>query len=400
MTVEIREVNGEELLTTAFPLTVYAFGASPHPSGAPDDWRRWLPYHGARRTFVLLEDGEAVATASAIAMTQNVRGVVLPMGGVAGVATHPAARRKGHVRGLLTGLVADMRSWGWAVSTLYPFRSSFYQRFGYALFPKAVTARFSPDDLAGLPETDPPAEITLLRGKEALAAYLDFVTIRQPEVHGFALAPDATEGHFIDKDDHWVALAKVGGTPVGVMEYHITKHAGELVAERFIYAGAVGRLALLQWVARHVDQVSTVQLSLPPGSQPELWLTDLSVTTESRTAVPHWNPPMGRVLSVEGLAGIEAGPGELVLELVDDVLPAASGRYALAGEGGRLAVQRLPADGAADVTVSAVGLAALVYGVADPDEVALRGWGTVPAVVRPVLGSLFDRRIPFVHEDF
>ncbi len=83
-------------------------------------------------------------------MRQNIRGTVLPMAGVAGVATHPLARRRGLVRTLLNQLLEEMRDDGTPVSVLYPFRTSFYARFGYVTLPQHRTAVFSPDGLAGL----------------------------------------------------------------------------------------------------------------------------------------------------------------------------------------------------------------------------------------------------------
>ena len=84
----------------------------------------------------------ALADASAIPMRQNIRGVVYPMAGVAGVATLPLARRRGYARALVTELLGQMREAGHAVSALYPFRPSFYQRFGDVGLPRTRTVRF------------------------------------------------------------------------------------------------------------------------------------------------------------------------------------------------------------------------------------------------------------------
>ena len=74
------------------------------------------------------EGGDTLAAVSAIPMRQNLRGAVLPMAGVAGVATHPLARRQGHVRALLRQLLDEMRDEGHPLSALYPFRPSFYEQ--------------------------------------------------------------------------------------------------------------------------------------------------------------------------------------------------------------------------------------------------------------------------------
>lgn len=39
--------------------------------------------------------------AASSALTQNERGLILPLAGVNSVATHPAARRKGYAKGMI-----------------------------------------------------------------------------------------------------------------------------------------------------------------------------------------------------------------------------------------------------------------------------------------------------------
>src|SRR5439155_9793347 len=235
MTVEIRRVDGEERLTTLYPLQSHAFGASPHDAESPERWRRALPFTVDSRAFGLFEDGQTAAVAAIIPMTQTVRGAVLPMGGVAGVATHPGARRKGHARTLLRHTLADMRANGEVVSCLYPFRPSFYQRLGYAQLPAVPTTRFSPRGLAPLLRASVPGEVTLQRGKEGLATYLSFVATMQGRMHGFALGPETRAARWADDDQHWAAVARVAGETVGVLAYRILAYGGDLVADQWFY---------------------------------------------------------------------------------------------------------------------------------------------------------------------
>ena len=100
---------------------------------------RTLKSAGPNVTLVAEVNGVAMADASAIPMRQNIRGNVYPMAGVAGVATLPLARRSGFARELVTALLARMRDTGHAVSALYPFRPSFYQRFGFVGLPRTRT---------------------------------------------------------------------------------------------------------------------------------------------------------------------------------------------------------------------------------------------------------------------
>ena len=87
--------------------------------------------------FLLAEDrGQAVGTATSIAMTMWVRGGPVPCQGVAHVGTIKTHRRKAASgKGVATGVMNETlraaRERGFVVSALMPFRGSFYEHFGY-----------------------------------------------------------------------------------------------------------------------------------------------------------------------------------------------------------------------------------------------------------------------------
>ncbi|MDG4822844.1 GNAT family N-acetyltransferase [Asanoa sp. WMMD1127] len=393
--MRIRRVSGDERLTTSFPLQSYAFDKSPTEQAVSAHYREFLPYHSGNHTLVAEEDGVTLAAASAIPMQQNVRGMVLPMAGVAGVATHPLARRRGFVRALLNQLLEEMRDEGNPVSALYPFRPSFYARFGYVSLPQHRSATFSPDGLGDLLRADLPGE---LRWRRIADGYADLraLTLRLlDERHGFAVFPDFRAVSLRD-DRKWVVTAHVDGEVAGALSYRIDDHLGELSADTLLHTGPRGRALLLQFLARHADQVDRVKLGLLPGETPELWADDIRVATTADTRSAGSNAPMARVLSLDGLEGIAAGPVAITVDVVDDAL--LGGRYHLDGTSGTLAVDR--SDAPAAVSLTAAGLSALVYGVLDPAEITLRGLGTVPVEAAEALRVLFPPRPPYVFAEF
>jgi hypothetical protein len=395
--ISIREVTGDERLTTSYVVQSYAFDASP-PDGGPvaESYRTFHPYHSGNRTLIVEEDGTTLAAASAIPMRQNVRGVVRPMAGIAGVATHPLARRSGHVRTLMNRLLGEMRDTGHPVSALYPFRPSFYGRFGYVGLPKARTVRFSPAGLAPLVRTDLPGD---LKWRRAADAYDDVraLTLRLlDEKHGYATFPDYRALAFRDANDRWVVTAHAGGEVVGALAYRIAAHAGELSGGALLSTGPLGRALILRFLAHHTDQVGEVVLSVPPDETPELWGEDFAVRTVVDVHQPESSAPMVRVLSVEDLAGGAVGPAQAVVEVVDD--PFIAGVYQLDGDEGVLTVGR--STRAPDAVVSAAGLSALVYGVLDPAELPIRGLGTVPPNAAVPLRTLFPSARPYVWAEF
>ncbi|MEH1056115.1 GNAT family N-acetyltransferase [Micromonospora sp. CPCC 206171] len=392
----IRRLAAEERLTTSFPLQAYAFEASPLSSERVEAFHRYLPYNKGNRTLVVDEGGETQAAASAIPMRQNLRGRVLPMAGVAGVATHPLARRRGHVRALLHQLLDEMRDEGHPLTALYPFRAGFYERFGYVGLPRARTARFSPADLDPLLRAELPGEVTWERIGAGYAGYRAFTERCVRERHGFAIFPEFRAVGLRDRDDRWLVTARIDGTTMGALTYRIDDHGGELHGDDLLVTDPYARALLLQFLARHVDQVDRITLQIPADELPELWLTDLAVHVEARVSRPGSPAPMARLLSLDALAGLPAGPGRVRVELVGDRWLA--GTHLLDGTTGHL---ELATGGPApSATLTAAGLSALAYGVLDPAEVAVRGLGSIAPDAAAELRRLFPRALPYLFADF
>ena len=123
----VRQVQGEEMMEAMYPLTSYSLHASP-PLADKDAWKDVVRQRQGVTCFAAFEDDAPVAVAASTAMTQNVRGALYGMGGIWGVATHPASRRRGHCRELMARLLGEMHASGQPFSGLYPFRESFYPR--------------------------------------------------------------------------------------------------------------------------------------------------------------------------------------------------------------------------------------------------------------------------------
>ena len=192
------------------------------------------------------------------------------------------------------------------------------------------------------------------------------------------------------------AVCRVGGELVGAVRYRIDKFGGDLVGGDLLTTGPLGRALLLQFFARHVDQVARVVFRISSDEVPELWGTDIAVTTEGRVAFPLLGGPMVRVLDMTALAGTAVGSGAVTVEIAGDEL--IGGVWQLAAEDGRLVVSRGTA--APVATLTAAGFSGLLYGVLDPVEVVTRGHGEVEGAAVGELAALFPRRMPYLCADF
>jgi hypothetical protein len=135
-------------------------------------------------------------------------------------------------------------------------------------------------------------------------------------------------------------------------------------AVQFYYETNLGRYLLLQWIARHTDQASQAEIWLAPFEQPETWLSDVQVKTESQTRAP-----MGRVLDVSRLGGMQVGSGCFSARIADPLCSWNEGLWRFESSDGALQVTRADE---ADCILSIQALTALVYGTHDPDDFAIR----------------------------
>jgi len=389
-TVTIRHLHGDALLDL-IPLLGYAFEPSP-PLPEREKWQPLAGYLAGATLCVLYEDDQPVAAAANSPMTQHIRGWLYPMGAVWAVATHPARRRKGYARQLMAHLFVLCRESGMPVSMLYAFRESFYERLGYTIFPQPRLARFSPSALMPLLKMDLGGSVTLYSIREGFDLYRGYLQKQQRRTHGMALGDDRSAVQIRDENKVWLAVARVNGEPVGVMTYRIDLPQHNLVADRFYYGTSQGRYLLLEWLARHTDQVRTVELNLAPAERPDTWFADLNVAFSSV------EPPLGRVIDVMGLGGrMHTGPGSFCAEVHDPYGAWNEGGYRFATSDGVLEVSK--ADGI-DCTLTINGLTALIYGTHDPEDFALRGWGNPPPELQATMRTMFSPQLPHLHERY
>lgn len=260
--MEIRQITAAERTDAMFPLQSYAFMPSPWADTDRETYARRMQYYDTAVSLVAEEDGQALAGVAAFPMRQNVRGVVHDMAGVASVATHPAARRRGFVRALLGRLLHEMHDRGSTVSTLYPFRASFYGRFGFVGLPRVRTAAFAPEGLSHLLRADLRGEVERLPMREAFDDYNALTLRLLGERHGFSVFDEVRTAEFRESPARWVAIARVDGEVVGAVAYRIDEFGGDLFTDDLLVTGPLGRALLLQFFARHVDQVARIVMKI------------------------------------------------------------------------------------------------------------------------------------------
>ncbi len=106
--------------------------------GQPDDveagnarFRPLLPH-----TLGSFESGRLVSVATMLPTRAFLNGRSVPFAGLAGVATAPEARRRGHVAALIGAWFEELRDEGAGFSGEFPFDLAYYTRFGYQTVPR------------------------------------------------------------------------------------------------------------------------------------------------------------------------------------------------------------------------------------------------------------------------
>lgn len=390
----IRLMPKEEMLEAMYPLTNYAFQSSP-PLPDKEEWMDSVRQREGVIYFALFEGDIAVATVASSAMTQQVRGTIYDAGGIWGVATHPAARRKGYCKRLMARLLAADREAGRSLSCLYPFRESFYERLGYVTFPLPRTAKFAPSALLPLLKKDLGSQVELVLIGDGYDTYRDYLYKLQQRVHGMGVFVHGQKAQAQKHNRSWLALAKAGGELIGVLLYELKgKDATQftLRAYRFYYDTSQAKYLLLQWLARHTDQATEVEIWLPPFEHPETWLSDMQAVTESQKRAP-----MGRIVDLAGLDGMHTGPGHFSARVSDPLCPWNEGVWQFETVEGKLQVSR---SDRAECDLSIHALTALTYGTHDPDDFSIRGWGNVSPGVQAAMRAMFPPLAPHMHEYF
>lgn len=374
----------------------YAFASSPKPPDKEKQERYLRQRSDDKIYFSYLED-EPVAKVAVVPMTQNVRGLVLPMGGVSGVCSMPAARRGGHVRALMQHALETMHTDGQAVSALYPFKTSYYEMFGYAGWQVPIWARIKPVALAPYLRIPKTGTMKQRLSADARDDFYAFLQATQQGRHGMACHPRVRFDNGVENYPTWFASLHEGDAITAAICYKMDLDKEVMEVHAAFWHTMNGKLNLLDFMARHVDQVKEIRMAVLPGEHPHLWVTDDWQVTLLSNEDYSWGPPMARVISVAGLRGIGAGDGEVCVRVRDAQAGWNTGVWTFTGQDGVLSV-REGGEPTGDVTIN--GLSAMVFSGIDPRILSHRGWGEVSEDAAVALQAIFPPIVPHLHELF
>lgn len=311
------------------------------------------------------DDGDMMATVMNNRLSMRMDGGQYPLAGVGGVATHPAYRRGGAVRALMSALLRQARAEGFAFSGLYPFSHPFYRKFGYETGRVEAICTFGVDQLMPyaadldarmlLPEDDYAA---LTGVYEAFTARYNLSIARDAKRMTDMLKSNPYQGN-----KYTYALYD-GGKAAAYVAYTREREEDDnlLRVVDFAFASGAGFRMLLGFLYRLGAEFSKIRIALPDGIPlPALMEEPYDARVESNGNY------MIRALDCRrALEAMQKIDGAYVVDIQDDFLPENAGRYRVSGD------IVASTDAPADALMSVQAFSQLVTGCVSFDAALLR----------------------------
>ncbi|MGM1050283.1 MAG: GNAT family N-acetyltransferase [Bacillota bacterium] len=358
--MELRQLRQNEF-EASVKLSEYAFQYT-----LTSDEKESRKKHFKPEKFWGIFDGEELqAKLTLLPFQIYLQGRVVDMGGIAGVATWPENRRKGHVSTLLKHALQEMKSKGQTISFLHPFSIPFYRKFGWELYTEykkyTIPVQKFPlkVEVPGRIVRDV-MDITILD-----SMYQSFVS----RYNGTLVRDEAWWKQSVLEDDgHSAVYFSADGEPQGYVLYELNDKAIE--CDEFIYLNEEARSALWTFFANHDSRIEHVKMKVVPGDdQLPYMLPDPRVTQE---IVPYF---MARIVDLKSFLeqySFEANrEAELMISVKDSVAPWNNGLWKVSvNEEGRADIIQLPSHDEAqtDLSTDIQTLSALFMGYKRPRE--------------------------------
>jgi predicted acetyltransferase len=351
-------------------LESYAFHTAPDPGGLSAERLGHM-----RGLFV---DGALTAQLQLIPLQVRTGLGVAAAAGIGSVASPPEARRRGYVATLLRHLADELRADGVPLAILYPFKRSFYGRYGWATFferrvYRGDTARFASFRRApGAFVPAGPADIPELDRIYRRALHGRFGLV----VRDDAWWRDKVLRDWEGRPWHAYIWRDEQGQGRSYLVYRLEPEGDgrRLFCREIAATDPLSRAQLFAFFALHEDQAAGVRFPAPADAPVNMLMPEpLECAVE-----PHF---MLRLLDVPAALEAHSFPreaaGRLTLAVSDDWIAENQGVYELEFDHGHCRVRRLPAGHGADLSCDVATLAQIYSRYLPPRTAAAFGLLTV-----------------------
>lgn len=371
---------GHEGMEPMIVASSFAFGDEATPEFI-QSWQRILERD---RTFEIVDGDQVVGGGSIFSFALSVPGgASVPAGGLTGVGVLPSHRRRGGLRALIDQVLANGIARAEPLSVLWASEGPIYRRFGYGMAALRATSIVGRQHIRFVPPVPEIGRMRLLTAAEALRhlpAVWDELARTTPGVFG------RSESWWRDEvldDAEWrrqgagvrfIPAVEVDGAIRGYGFYrwrtewdHLGPRSTLEVREVVAPEPAV-ELALWRFLAE-MDLMGTLKAQNLPVDTPLFHRVD----DPRRLALTIGDGLWVRILDVPAALAARSwsADDDLVLEVLDDILPANAGRWRLMIRDGHATVTRT--DAAPDATLGIAALGSLYLGGVRAADLARAG---------------------------
>jgi predicted acetyltransferase len=360
----------------------------------PEFVKGWQRILERDRTFEIVDGDLVVGGGSVFSFTVSVPGgAQVPAGGLTGVGVLPSHRRRGGLRALIDQVLADGISRGEPLSVLWASEGPIYRRFGYGVAALRATSIVGRQHIRFVPPVPEIGRIRLLSVAEALRhlpAVWDELARTTPGVFGRSEAwwrdevLDDAEWRRQGAGVRFIPAIEMDGAVRGYGFYRWRTewdHLGSrsiLEVREVVAPDPAAELALWRFLAE-MDLMGTLKAQNLPVDTPLFHRVD----DPRRLGLTIGDGLWVRILDLPAAltARSWSADDDLVLEVIDDLLPANAGRWRLTVRDGRAVVART--DAAPDATLGIAALGSLYLGGVRAADLARAGHLVAPDPATP-----------------
>ncbi|MBD3189273.1 MAG: GNAT family N-acetyltransferase [Candidatus Heimdallarchaeota archaeon] len=385
-------------------LNGYCYGYSPE---ANKELHQKHFEHTHKEQYCIEQNNTVIGNARCIPFEQNIRGCWKKMGGIAMVVSAPEVRRRGNIRQLMLFLFKKMHESKMGVSTLYPFKDTFYSSFGYVSGPATVQVEINPKQFKRWRKLPHGYSIERFPFNEGLNFFKNIHEKAIQEIHGGVRRSEQRWNEFLITRKDWLAVVfNASSEPEGVIQYQSKgfgsnfpwAEEGKIAIRENYTLTPEARHTIYHYLFLHADQINKVILPINPNySSPNPWLQDF-YTSSLQTGVI----VMDRIIDVQ--SSLQDLPiekeGQLVINVIDNFCPWNNREFELKGKNSQLKVSLVEAQNSSlEITIE--GLTSLVYGLLSVNDLQTFQWiKGLSKSQRKLLAQWFPLKEPWMMEAF
>lgn len=309
------------------------------------------------------KNGEMTCLTHLNPYTLQLRGKKIPTSYIVGLATHPAARRSGVGKMLLTAALKEMKGRGHYVNILMPSKAGFYQPYGYELYCHQWKETMPLEALR--PLTDRTVRFAFVNSADQWPYLAEVYEIYTKSLSGYAVRDEASWRRHIEAQlaEGYIAVVFHENTPIAYMFYQIGEET--ITSGEFVYATMQGKKGLLEYIYNHRSQGRAFQWNEGIHDQSYRFYPD---GKQGHETMPFMTC---RIVDVKGaleqISYPENVQGDLVFQAIDPLAEWNTGIFRLTVQHGcgcvENALQEKP-----DAIIPIGTLALLVFGAMDVND--------------------------------